>query len=68
VLYQEGLKVCEFIGATTRLGDCSIVLTKESTSFTLTAAFVDNTESPHSSPFIFNYKDSGFPVVLQVTM
>ena len=53
VLYQEGLKVCTFPGAGTMAADCVVTLTKESTSFTMTAAFSDNSESPHSSPYVF---------------
>ena len=53
VLYMEGTKVCFFPDATTTAGDCIVSLSKSSTSFTLTASFVDKTESPHSAPFIF---------------
>lgn len=53
VLYQEGVKICTFPGPTTTSGDCTVDLVKQSTTFTLTAAFNDNTESPHSAPFTF---------------
>ena len=53
VLYMEGVKVCTFPGATITAGDCAVSIIKQSTVFTLTAAFDDATESPHSAPFTF---------------
>lgn len=52
LLYLDGVKVCTFPGATTSIGTCKVFLMKRISSFTLTAAFADNTESPHSSPFL----------------
>lgn len=53
-LYQEGTAVCAFEGASTSEGDCTVDLTSQITIFTLTAMFSDDTESPHSAPFLFN--------------
>jgi len=52
-LYQEGVEVCEWAVPTIRTGDCDVILTQKSTSFTLTATFSDGQESPHSDPYIF---------------
>ena len=52
-LYQEGAKACQWAGAETRSGDCSLRIAKRDTPFTLTALFADGTESPHSAPFVF---------------
>lgn len=52
-LYQNGINVCNFAGATTTSGDCIITLTKKTTNFTLTAIASDNTESPHSDIYPF---------------
>jgi len=54
-LYQEGVLTCQTQDPTSTAMDCFVNLTKEVTNFTLTAAFVDNTESPHSAPFAFKY-------------
>lgn len=51
-LYQEGAPVCNFTGADTIAGDCAVNLTKLDTSFTLSATFADNKESPQSAPFV----------------
>lgn len=53
-LYPEGAAVCVFEGANTSEGDCTVDLTSQITIFTLTAMFSDDTESPHSAPFLFN--------------
>lgn len=59
-LYQEGTAVCVFEGANTSEGDCTVDLTSQITIFTLTAMFSDDTESPHSAPFLFNqYRSTG---------
>lgn len=52
-LYQEGAKACQWAGAETRGGDCTLRIAKRDTPFTLTALFADGTESPHSAPFVF---------------
>ena len=55
-LYQEGVRVCTFDpGVST--GTCHVVLTKKVTAFTLTAFFVDNTESSHLASFSFTNVD-----------
>ena len=53
-LYQEGVAVCTWGTAIVRIGSCDVVLTKKSTSFTLTATFADGQESLHSDPYILN--------------
>lgn len=69
VLYQEGVKVCTFAGAATMAGDCEVALAKETTAFTLTAAFADSTESPHSAPFLFTaLLAEARPVIKTVTL
>ena len=51
-LYKEGYKVCTFTPASARSGSCTVDIIQDKTSFTLTATFLDGTESPHSTPFI----------------
>ena len=51
-LYQEASPVCNFPGADIVAGDCTVNLTKLDTSFTLSATFSDNKESPQSAPFV----------------
>lgn len=53
-LYQEGTAVHDWEGASYRAGDITVDLTTRYTSFTLTAVFDDDTESPHSAPFLFD--------------
>jgi len=55
-LYQEGVKLddCFWPGASTDAGDCMVTFSLQNSSFTLTAAFADGTESPHSAPFMYN--------------
>lgn len=53
VLYQEGVKVCNFLGDVIVKGECSVNIIKTTTTFTLTASFADGTESPHSAPYNF---------------
>lgn len=70
-LYQEGTKVCSFIGSSITKGDCSVILTKEQTPFTLTAKFSDGTESSQSVPYTFVYvpptfDKTQFPVLIQI--
>ena len=52
-LYQEGVYACQTTNANARDMDCNVTITKPTTDYTLTAAFIDGTESPHSSPFAF---------------
>lgn len=52
-LYQEGTLACQAQTATATSLDCSVSLSADTTNFTLTAAFTDGTESPHSAPFAF---------------
>ncbi len=53
-LYQEGIFVCQTNDPAATAMDCQVTLTSETTNFTLTATFSDNTESPHSAPFAFS--------------
>lgn len=50
-LYQEGALACQTQNPNAKTLDCQVSLTKDTTNFTLTATFSDNTESPHSAPF-----------------
>jgi len=52
-LYQEGVLACHTREASATAMDCQVTLSAATTSFTLTAAFSDDTESPHSAPFLF---------------
>jgi len=56
-LYQEGVHVTTWTGASTTAGDTVVVITTQTTNYTLTAEFNDNTESPHSAPFAFSVSD-----------
>ena len=49
VLYRENTEVCRFEGATTRTGMCDVILTAESSPFSLAVQFVDGTYSPRSN-------------------
>jgi len=53
-LYQEGAAVCTWGTAIVRIGSCDVVLTKKSTTFTLTATFADGQESLPSDPYVLN--------------
>lgn len=53
-LYQEGVLVCNVSDPEARCADCDVILDRNETSFTLTAAFSDGTESPHSAPFPYS--------------
>jgi len=53
-LYQEGVPVCYGSGPTLQEMDCKVTLVKKVTTYTLTAMFVDGTESPHSAPYAFD--------------
>ena len=53
-LYQEGVAVHDWLGADVRAGDATVDLTATITNFTLTAIFIDYTESQHSAPSAFN--------------
>ena len=48
------MAVHDWPGADVRIGDATVDLTTTITNFTLTATFVDGTESRHSVPFAFN--------------
>jgi len=52
-LYQEGVSVCQTIDPQKREMDCYVTLPASIISYTLTATFVDGTESPHSIPYQF---------------
>ncbi|NLX17746.1 MAG: PKD domain-containing protein [Desulfobulbus sp.] len=52
-LYQDGDLACQVTGARATSLDCSVSVERDTANFTLTAAFTDGTESPHSSPFTF---------------
>ncbi|MCK9369352.1 hypothetical protein M0R04_05385 [Candidatus Dojkabacteria bacterium] len=62
-IYQEGVFVCETKVPTATSMDCTVTITKSTTNFTMTATFVDNTESPFSEVFPFVYK----PIILAPT-
>ena len=66
-LYQEGIKSapCYFPGASTTSGSCTVSLSKVTTDFTITATFVDGSESPHSAPFALTVVPT--PVILSIT-
>lgn len=53
-LYQEGIRVHDWVGPDVRAGDVTVDLTTQIADFTLTAIFADGTESPRSEPFAFN--------------
>jgi len=53
-LYQEGVPVCKTNISTAESMYCNITLVKKVTQFTLTALFVDKTESPHSVPYAYD--------------
>ena len=52
-LYQEGVSVCQTIDPQKREMDCYVTLPASIVSYTLTATFIDGTESPHSIPYKF---------------
>jgi hypothetical protein len=52
-LYQEGAFVCQTEDPGAIAMDCDVTLTADTTNFTLTAAFSDGTESPHSAALCF---------------
>ncbi|MCL1980555.1 MAG: hypothetical protein FWG62_05725, partial [Proteobacteria bacterium] len=56
-LYMEGVFVCETKDPAATAMDCTVSLPQDTTNFTLTATFADNTESPHSQPFVFTAAD-----------
>ena len=49
VLYRDNTEVCRFEGAATRTGMCDVILTAESSPFSLAVQFVDGTYSPRSN-------------------
>ena len=56
-LYQDGTKVCSFLGKDIVTGECKVDLTKLSTSYTLAALFSDGKESPKSTAYVL--QDAG---------
>ena len=56
-LYKNGVKVDTFTGAATTMGISKIAVVKGD-SLTITAAFVDGSESPESSPYIVTWTGS----------
>ena len=60
-LYQEGISVCQTTIQAATAMDCTVTLTSDTTSFTLTAVLDDGTESPHSSPTPFTLTTSSNP-------
>ena len=52
-LYQEGILACQTQDPNATGIDCTVVLTADTTNFSLAAIFIDGTESPQSSPFAF---------------
>jgi len=52
-LYQNGVAAMVWDGAATTEGDVTLSTLAIGDSFTLTALFADDTESPHSSPYIW---------------
>ena len=52
-LYKEGVKVCTTNTPEDKAMDCDIESETGTYSFTLTAFYSDNTESPHSPPYEF---------------
>jgi len=52
-LYQEWEPVCQTIDPTKRAMDCYVTLPASIISYTLTATYVDGTESPHSNQYLF---------------
>lgn len=65
-LYNGTAKVCRFEGADTRTGMCDVLISSQTTPFTITATFVDGTESPHSAPFEFSDTVPA-PVLIKIT-
>jgi len=57
-LYKEGTPSCQIMNKDAFDMDCYVTITKQQTPFTLTALFDDNTESPHSAPFIFTLPET----------
>ena len=57
-LYQEGVRACMFDGANTTSAVCTVDIKAEKTNFTLTARFVDGSESPHSAPYLFSLSNT----------
>jgi len=57
-LYQEGILACQTQDSHATFMDCQVTLTAPTNNFTLTAAFSDGTESPHSAPFAFSLQTS----------
>lgn len=66
-LYQEGVQVCQTTSATATSLDCPVTLSADSASFTLTAAFSDGSESPHSTPFVLNTAATTSPLAAVFT-
>lgn len=45
--------VCQNSDPMSKMMDCDVTLSQPTTNFTLTAYFIDGSESPHSAPFPF---------------
>lgn len=54
-LYRDGILVCQTNVPTAKTMDCDVTFTKSVNDFTLSATFADNTESPHSPKYTFNW-------------
>ena len=65
-LYQEGVQACQTTNTAATSLDCTVSLSTDSTSFTLTATFSNGTESSHSTPFAF-IRPSTIPLVAAFT-
>ena len=61
-VYQDGKYICKAPAAADESVTCEVVLAKKVTTFTITAYFVDGTESPFSSP-AYVYSDQERPVI-----
>ncbi|WP_319586798.1 hypothetical protein [uncultured Desulfobulbus sp.] len=53
-LYQEGQLACQTSNSAATSIDCLVSMDTNTADFTLTAAFADGTQSPHSAPFSFS--------------
>jgi hypothetical protein len=62
-LYQEGIHVCTSTDIIARDMECAVNIIKNATDFTLTAAYVGETESPHSPTYSFVVDDTVDPEV-----
>ena len=65
-LYNGTAEACRFEGESARAGMCDVLVSSQTTAFTLTATFEDGTESPHSAPFDFADTVPA-PVLIKIT-